>query len=277
MVSSLGNCLGSWLRDSKEHSLIALAAYFDGSSSSTRWDKGSVTLAGIGAEDSIWLDFDGQWKTILKGDGRRPEAQYMHMKEAGNLSGEFSYRNGWNQQKVAALVIDLLRYMQTLDKTGLRQFVCTIDLDAHRKLKGEGYPVDEPFCIFNQCCAEAVLHWYAAVYPGLVHSAHYFFDKQEPFKDSFEIEWKRQTEQLVLAAARQENWKFIKSITAVDMKDRPPLQAADMLAWATTRQRAGVEKPFQHLAHLMKKIIPATWIEWNEKALREQYPRKAQC
>ena len=65
-------------------------------------------LAGFGAEDSTWKEVDKEWRRILGDTSMRPRAEYLHMREAASLEGEFNFRKGWNQKKVNSLVMDLL-------------------------------------------------------------------------------------------------------------------------------------------------------------------------
>jgi hypothetical protein len=187
------------------------------------------------------------------------------MKEAALLEKEFSWRKGWNLKKVGFLVTDLLMYLQTLDKKKLRQFACTVDLEAHNKLKAEGYRLDDPIAICNRYCAECVLYWYANDFPGLIHSAHFFFDQGEPFREPFETEWAEMRKRRIYISTQPILWTLIKSVTPADMRDKPPLQATDMLAWASNRDfSVGKDRPFKYLLEIMKKIIPSSWIIWDE-------------
>jgi hypothetical protein len=52
------------------------------------------------------------------------------------------------------------------------------------------------------------------------------------------------------------------------MREKPALQAADLLAWASNRIFAtNKEAAFRHLEPIMKTIIPSTWIVFNEAEL----------
>ena len=64
------------------------------------------------------------------------------------------------------------------------------------------------------------------------------------------------------------------TVTTADVRDKPGLQAADLLAWASNRAYtakrvvAGL-----HLELVMKQIIPATWVLLDEAKLRIEYNR----
>lgn len=262
----------SWLRE-KGHTLIALESYFDGSADGKGWrDSSLVTLAGVAADDAVWADFDKSWREVLNDDSRRPKAKYLHMREATKGKGPFTYKNGWNLKKVGFLITDLLMYMQTVDKKRFRQFGCTIDVDAYRKLAAHGYSFNDPIDICNEFCPFSVLAWYHSEYPGIIHSAHYFFDIEEPFKAPFEERWKQEKGSFLDPTALREIWSLIKTVTTAEMRDKPALQAADLLAWATNRQHSkNPDASFKHLEPIMKQVIPSSWIVFNEATLVSRY------
>jgi hypothetical protein len=52
------------------------------------------------------------------------------------------------------------------------------------------------------------------------------------------------------------------------MDKTPALQAADLLAWATSRQHSKIERPYLYLAEIMKKVIPHSSFTLDENTLR---------
>ena len=269
--SSLGECISSWLTG-KENILIPLESYFDGSAQGDWRKEKLVTLAGYAADDSMWMTFDQEWDAILKDDRRRAAAPYLHMREATKYKDAFHYKNGWNSKRLSFLITDLLMYMQTIDKDRFRQFGCTIDLEAYRRLENQGFLFNDPIEICNDYCPAVALFWYFTEYPGIVHSAHFFFDIEEPFKELFEKHWKRQKANFLDPAANPDVWGLIKTVTTAEMRDKPAMQAADLLAWSSNRVHSvNAEVAFHDLEPLMKQIIPSTWIVFKEQQLRERY------
>jgi hypothetical protein len=242
------------------------------------WRDGDlVTLAGYAAEDSIWSGFDIEWNKILGDDRKRPKAAHLHMKEAAHLEGIFHWRNKWNLKKVEFLVTDLLMYLQTLPKDRFRQFACSINLSAYRKLLAEGWNIPDPIDLCNGYCPEGVLVWYLGEYPGVIDAAHYFFDVSEPFKNPFEELWKKEKQSLSVRPTA-ETWQIIKSVTTTEMKDRPPLQAADLLAWASNRVLQPTTDAWaKHLERIMKQIIPSSWVVFDETRLRHELSFASPC
>jgi hypothetical protein len=272
--SSLGDCIASWIHG-KENILIALESYFDGSNIGG-WEKGSlVTLAGYATDDEIWKSFDEGWNKVLNDDSRRPAADHLHMRKAAHFVPPFDHHHGWNMKRVGILITDLLEFVQTIDKKRFRQFACTVDLDDYRKVRNEGLVLDSSTenCILH--CPRMMLAWYTLQYPGLIHSAHYFFDVDEPFKQPFEDMWKREKSDVLKPGASDMIWSVIKTVTTVTMKDKPALQAADLLAWASNRSYVAQYKhepiSFGHLEPVMKQIIPSSWVVWDESKFRQHY------
>ena len=249
--------------------LVALESYFDGSGKPAKDSR--ITLAGMAAEDSVWTDFDNEWRAILH--NRNPAAEYMHMREATKLIEGFSPRYGWNDTKVGKLIGDLLIYLSTVKKTKrFRQFFCTVDMDAYRRLEKEGYALDSPVKICNEFCPGIVIAWYVTQYPGLISSAHFFFDRDEPFREPFEKQWQVERNRRLDDSPRQIFWSMIHTVTSADMKCKPALQAADMLAWAINRSHAPKkDQSYKMLASIMREVIPWFGDVWDEKKLRSRY------
>ena len=56
------------------------------------------------------------------------------------------------------------------------------------------------------------------------------------------------------------------------MKDKPALQAADMLAWGTNRMLVGDPKgQYRDFAHVLKTLVRLVRIEWDEAKLRKHF------
>ncbi|HVB58051.1 MAG TPA: DUF3800 domain-containing protein [Candidatus Acidoferrales bacterium] len=250
---------------------MAFESYFDGSNVGG-WDTGrTVTLAGFAAEDSIWLEVDKEWRRILSDTSKRPPAEYLHMREATHLEKEFSFAKGWTIPKVNSLVMDLLMYLQHVDKERFRMFWCTVDLDAHRKLKDEGLGIAEPIEICIDCPTVA-LDWFFIKWPGIISSAHYFFDIGEPFKAPFEDRWR--SKKAFSLDGSDHFWSLLKTVATVQMRDKPGLQAADLIAWAVNRKfSAQKDAAFSGVESIMQNVIPSSSILWDEQKLRERRGR----
>ena len=270
--SSLGDCVASWLANGR-HLLVAIESYFDGAAVDGNWSENGklITLAGFAAEEEVWAAFDIAWNAVLHDSTRRPSAPYLHMREAVHGKGSFQKRNGWDLTKASYLVQDLLMYMQTVDKQRFRQFACTIDLRAYKAYKAAGFPVvQNHFQMCNQFCPFSVLAWHISS-PGLMKNLHYFFDKDEPFKDHFEARSKREKGNTISKGGMDYFWSMISTVCTADMRDKPALQAADLLAWGTNRAQMPEGKAFKYIEYIMKQIIPSSWIVWDEARFTQEF------
>jgi hypothetical protein len=91
--------------------LVVLKLYFD---KSGQEDAAYLALGGVAANDSLWGEIEGDWRSYLS--NHNPPAAYMHLVEAVPLRGEFRREKGWDDDKVFGLVNSLLSYLTTLPK-----------------------------------------------------------------------------------------------------------------------------------------------------------------
>lgn len=145
-----------------------------------------MTLAAFGASDTIWNIFKLKWSEILT--NYDPVVPYVHMRELIHGNGHFSSQHGWNEKSAMRLVIDCLKFMQTLDKKRFRMFHCTVDISAWRKLRDETYQLPDPVRLCNKYCSEIVVGWYLKEYPGILDNLEFYFDQNEPYRSQFEKE-----------------------------------------------------------------------------------------
>jgi hypothetical protein len=194
------------------------------------------------------------------------------MRETIGLREPFSRKEGWTKEKVAALVLALLQYLQLFHKKRICLFSCTVDMTAYRKLKAETYVMESPVDVCIKYCAEVVLLWYMFEFPGLDMAAHYYFDQGEKFRDAFATKWLSEHEKAERLFDKPYTiWSAIKTIEEANSKITPGLQVADLLAWATNRQETKPGREFHHLCWVMKQVIPSKSIVWDEAKLRKEY------
>jgi hypothetical protein len=196
------------------------------------------------------------------------------MRELAHQRGAFSSESGWNDDNAFGLSNKCLVYMSHLDKKRFRMFYCAVDLRAWQRLRAETYQLPTPIELCNEFCSEGILMWYVGHYPGIIDPrtdcVRYFFDKGEAFKAPFEAKWRQEKKK-----AERENawsvWRFIKEVSAVDMKKTPGLQAADILAWAVNRDATIQAGKAKYLRHIMHQVIPASYVIWDEAKFRHHY------
>jgi Protein of unknown function (DUF3800) len=251
---------------------MSLRVYSD---SSGKLENHFMALAAFSGNDEIWAKFETDWREILSANV--PKAEYIHMKEVSRQMGEFDWRKGWNQQLSFGLVNKCLSYMSQLDKDQFHMFYCGIDLDAWRKLKLKFPDIIDPIGICNRYCSEIVLTLHLLKYPEYisdpdvpVEDVHYFFDRNEYFKQPFQDKLNAEKDRSE-KWGRKGLWDCIKQVSAVDMKEVPGVQAADILAWAVNRENTALGNlPGVSLSHIMKQVIPSHYVIWDEEYMQER-------
>ena len=78
------------------------------------------------------------------------------------------------------------------------------------------------------------MHWYGEFPDKILDSMEVFFDRNEGFMHHISADWSNKK-------IRRKNpvWDLIKTIAPADMAQTPPLQGADMIAWARNRLSPG--------------------------------------
>jgi uncharacterized protein DUF3800 len=227
-----------------------------------------MTLAAFAGSDAIWAEFDGVWQGILA--GYTPPAPYIHMREIINLEKGFSSNLGWTHEIAFHLITQCLQYLQHIDKSRFVMFYCAIDLDARRRLIAETYQIPDPIELCNRFCSETVLGWYLIQYPGLIDAADFFFDADEAFKEPFERKWNGELRK-AKESGEPSRWSVVRHISSVNMRKVPGIQAADMLAWAVNKEHKKYSGPGTYMAHIMRQVIPARSIVWDEARMRKEF------
>jgi hypothetical protein len=254
---------------------VVLKSYFDKSGGEEPKYR-YLTLSGVAANDTAWDDIDGTWKYML--DTHKPKAPYMHMYQAVHLTKAFDPSKGWNDINTSGLVNWLLSYVTQFEQTfdSYSQFVCTIDMEAYRRLEAETYQMDSPVEICNSTCVEGVMKWYVNNYKSdLDFEASYHFDTGEAFEPAFKAKWERELKR-DQEIEQYGIWSHIKSVGTVPMVEAPGIQIADMLAWGINRQKNPVQstpipKEYEHIALAMTRLAPSFEKFWDEEELRKRY------
>jgi Protein of unknown function (DUF3800) len=250
--------------------MIALRAYLD---SSGKLEDEYITLAAMAANDGMWDEFEVVWANIL--DGHTPKGSYIHMREVYRLIKGFDSTLGWNHDRAFGLANKCLAYMSGLDKKRFRMFYCTIDLKAWHKLRAETYQMPESVDMCNRFCSESVIGWYLLHYPDVINpetdTIKYFFDRDEYFKTPFANKWNSEKVRAEKTGAWSP-WRVIDEVASVDMKKVPGIQAADIIAWGMNRETFAKDgDAAKYLGHIIRQVIPAFHIVWDEPKMREHF------
>lgn len=250
--------------------MIALRTYLD---SSGKLENDWITLAAIAATDEIWLQLEAAWAEIM--EGHTPKGKYIHMREVYRLIKAFDKSDGRDHDKAFGLVNKCLVYMSHLDKKRFRMFYCSVDLRAWRKLRAETYQMPDPIDICNEFCSESILGWYLLHYPDLLNpekdTVQYFFDRNEYFYQPFYDKWISEIN-IAEKTGSWSLWKVIAEVAPAIMEKTAGVQAADIVAWAINREKFAEEGDLaKHLGHILRSVIPAFQVIWDEDKLRKQY------
>jgi hypothetical protein len=253
--------------------LIVMKCFFDGSEGGTD-DAGDawITLAGFGAADNVWRTFDDKWRTMLT--ERYPIAPFIHMWQIISGTDPFEHRTGWTEEKVSSLVTSAIDLLQNLDHEVFRSFTCMVNLSAHERIRKEGLTIEDPATICGQMCVALPLKW--RVEANKIEQSYFYFDRGEKFIHGIKELWlKRRTPPGKISIDPSNHvFDLIAEMFEVDMERYPPIQAADMLAWATTRGLSTKERPYRYLAEIMRKVIPHDTAILSEQILRDVYVAK---
>lgn len=267
-LSSLGLSTGRNDFDGTEL-LIAMKCYFDGSEGKDKHGDSWVTLAGFAAHDESWKGFDSIWRSMLR--ERYPMAPYVHMWEIISGTDPFERVNGWTKDKVLALIsdaVDLLTNWSGMHS--LRPFSCRVNLSAKERIAKDGYSVQDPMSICAGMCIALAMDSLIVRRPEL---CYVFFDRGERFMAPFKTEWlaKRTPPGRLSTDQSKTVWDIIHNIIDADTETEPSLQAADMIAWATSRDIANKLGELYDLDEYMGKLITEHHAVIDEQLLREKY------
>jgi Protein of unknown function (DUF3800) len=249
-----------------------MKAYLDGSG-----DKCSdfLVLTGIAASDSVWAGFEKEWGDLLK--NRSPEAPFVHACDMNALQNEFSRENGWDENRVSRLFWDCIMYAQHLDKQDFRVITCTVDMEAYRDIRSRGR-LPHPYAICSRFCSELIMKWYlkdfAKNFPK--GKLNYFFDRNERHLAAFNIRRKAAAKAVRKPHVNlRTHWDVVDDAIPVDMRDRSPVQLADIISWSHSRrlmqEKCGKESnmrmPWSDFYVAIESVLPLNRIDWDRKRL----------
>jgi Protein of unknown function (DUF3800) len=263
--SSLGRSTGRCSFEGAEL-LIAMKCYFDGSEGQDEISSKWLTLAGYCATDAVWARFGDEWQRMLR--ERYPIAPYIHMWQIVHGKDPFERKAGWTDEKIDSLIIDAVKLLQSLDTKLFRSFVCSVDLSAHDRLVRDGYQVQDPFSLCADMCVGGSMDWF--LQKGKPEPIYLFFDRGEKFMSSVKQRWLRERTPLrKISGDPSKLWDSIHEIEELDMERNPPLQAADMVAWARNRSFSE-QREWSSLSHIMRQMIPHSTATITEEIMRRE-------
>jgi hypothetical protein len=247
-----------------------MKCFFDGSNPDSSDGRPWLTLAGLVAGESFWDRFNNGWRVEVL-QKRAPYAPYLHMRELYSSKSKFK---DFTQQRRNDLIFDAVDYLQRLPKLAFCGIVCTIDLRSRAKLVALGCLISDPHVICAECCIGTAFKWRFDNHPDGVEPVSIYFDRKEKFMHPFRQRWlcEKKKQRPVITDAF---WGLISDVGAKEMPDTPALQVADMLAWATGRRHAGLERRMLFLMDIIEKVVPSARFILDEAVMLEKYWRGA--
>lgn len=242
-----------------------MRAYLDSSSANDEHGHDWLTLAGFGAPDRFWKDFDDGWLAMLH--ARYPMAPYLHMIELLGHDDPFD-DPGWDIKTKRALVTDAVQFLMIQDKQQLRLFLCSIDVTARDGIASAGGDIGSPERITASLCIGGLSQWFAELFPAKPESVFIFFDRDDICMADFKKRWLAERTPLGRKVKANPYWDWIENISDADTAYTMGLQAADMVAWATSRHLSPKEREQRDLITLIKTVVPSKSWHLEEEALR---------
>ncbi len=210
---------------------VAIKAYCDGSGKSDDRNSRYLSLAGFIAGPEAWDAFERRWGEVLARHG----CEYLHMKDANALRGNFST---WTHERVNRLLSNLKdSCLSAKAVNDYGTFVC-----AHCTVKlADYYSVAATYPQLlgikpEQFCGTLVVNVAASMLPdnasrpfGKDGTVELFFDKTESFMKHVDRDWRLNRK------SRHASWNMVSSVRPSDSKTVYGIQAADFLAWNVNR------------------------------------------
>lgn len=242
---------------------FVLQAYFDGSGQNKPGDK-MLTLGGIVASGSVWTDFEKEWMATLQAHNLRE----FHMTDAMALRRSFK---GWSNEKVENLLNDLLTVCSKFYSRRFYAKSCTVNLEEYWKFAKEilVLPTPEEICI-NACCGSGLPE--DEENPGAeFQQVELYFDIHEDFRHKIQEPWERGKRKHAGGWINQ-----VQTIATICAEERPPLQAADLIAWTANAYHRKHERA-KKLYPIMRSTIIGLHIFYDYGRLVSEYDKRIHC
>ena len=154
------------------------------------------------------------------------------------------------------MISDAIVVLSQMDKNEFRWFRCSINQSAINRLyEQREYVVDDPYKHCGLVLADFMVspYWNSCSKPENIF-LHY--DRGERFMGGIEREWLARRTPPGKPRDPVNVWDRIENILPGDQAFMPPLQVADMVAWAHTRTLPSAEdREFSDLKDLLVKFV----------------------
>lgn len=207
--------------------LRVFSAFFD--ETGTAPDADLLWIAGYIAEEKTWFEFSRQWRTVLVEHG----VSALHMRHSTAGRGEFL---GWDESRRKPFMEDLISVANSCDLWGVAVGVDKAAFDAltHAAdgsvlLTLAGEKARDPYLwAFHDAVIEAANQ----IDHIPEETVAFVFDRQDRLQSA--------ADRIFEALKAQESWprrSRLGSLTFDESRLRPPLQAADLLAYEIQKER----------------------------------------
>jgi hypothetical protein len=251
---------------------VAMRIFVDGSYGKDANGDEWITLGGIAATDNAWSEFEGHWHTMLR--NRYPIAPYIHMIELMDGEDPFDSVNGWNEEKLGNLIVEGIARLSWMDKAQSQMIACSFNKSARDRIIAEGHTVSDPIAALVTTVTQAAIVPYlanCAVHGVTAEPIYFFFDRNEPFFRLLKRAWLNGRTRPGHQADPNNPWDYLRDVDERDLPNTYALQAADMIAWAHTRNLPGhPPRRFSYLKDWLIKCVPSMRGEIDEEAMRKR-------
>lgn len=240
---------------------MVLECYFDGANQADSIEYKVVTLACIAGTENQWEPCLQQWQSVVTQFG----PGYLHTTDAIGFSRDFKREKGWDEEKRDRLFFGCVgvareHFAHLLGKIptvpGLLAHTTTINLQDFQRARLENSQVPPDA---NEICATQAIascfQW-AKNYDS-IEGYRLVFDQNEPFRGHI---WDRYSNPKV--KKRYPHYSGIIEISEANMRFKPALQIADLLAWCVSHK----DEPHQFA--WQEELLSRPW--WQEHGKYEQ-------
>jgi hypothetical protein len=222
--------------------IVILKSYFDAGNKADSSQFDVVSLAVVSATKDEWIPFEIAWRKMLK----KHRLDYLHTTDA--VAGQGIYKNLKAEEreyflrdcvKIAAKYSARATIDSVPGKFGIFCFVVSIVLKdfiaEYKKNPLAGDNADQ--ALFRQALGEVLL-W--SENQAACDTCHFFFDQGEPYYGHLR-------HLLDNKKAKEQAYLLNKVVQRSEANSRffPPLQLADLYAWAQSRRNQKNQKTWQ--------------------------------
>jgi hypothetical protein len=219
-------------------------------------------LAGYLHRVDAWESFSARWRAELKS---WPQIKYFKASEAHHLSGQFDYKNGWDEAK-RTVKVGLLAEIISQYQPFSFEFSINRQIFEDKLKPVSPYGFGRPH--FQMCFAVVAGLARYVVQKGITVPIEFVFDEQEGVDEDIALFFSHLKGGLPIEAQSIiEGTPLFKS----DREDgAEPLQAADLLAWHVRREHeTETVLPLTHIlvnktGHLVQEIPDQIVLKWAE-------------